>query len=79
MNTLKELQDILPSYVEYINLKRAYQMGEITESRVIKSLKFVCIEIREFLDTLYSSTDMNKERKCIRDMIYNISRDFEDR
>lgn len=79
MDTTKELSDIMPSYIEYINLKRDYQLGLISESRVIKSLKFVCIEIREFLDTLYSSTDMNKERKCIRDMIYNISRDFEDR
>jgi len=79
MDVKKELADILPSYYEYVDLKRDYQMGNISESRVIKSLKFVCIEIREFVDTLYSSTDMNKERKCIREMIDNISRDFKDR
>ena len=79
MDVRKELEDILPSYYEYLQVKTSYQMGEISESRVIKSLKFVCIEIREFLNTLYSSTDMNKERKCIRDMIDNISRDFEDK
>ena len=78
-NTILELSDILPSYLEYVALKREYQLGNISESRVIKSLKFVCIEIEEFLNTLYNCTDMNKERKCIIDMINHISTDFSDK
>ena len=79
MSTEKELIDILPSYLDYIDMKREYQMGNISEGRVIKSLKFVCIEIEEFLLTLYSSTDMNKERKCIKDMVNSISTKFSDK
>lgn len=71
-----ELSDILPAYSEYIEIKKQYQMREISEGAVIKSLKFTCTEIEEFIHTLYNCTDMNKERKCIKDMINRISTDF---
>lgn len=74
-----ELRDILPAYADYIHIKKQYQMHELSEGAVIKSLKYVCVEIREFLDTLYSCTDMGKERKCIKDMINTLYADFENR
>ena len=52
---------------------------EISEGAVIKSLKYLCTEVEEFLDTLYNCTDMNKERKCIKDMIDIIEERFKDR
>ena len=54
-------------------------MGDISEGAVIKALKYVCTEIIEFLLTLYSGTDMNKERKCLKDMINTIYSEFENK
>lgn len=65
----RELQDILPYYGKYIDIKRRYQLNQTNESEVIQGIKDVCREITEFIAALYSGTDMNKERICIRQMI----------
>ena len=64
-----ELDDILPSYVDYVNTKRKYQLNEITERSVYIKLEQVCKEIKEFLHILYSSTDTPKEREIIKNLI----------
>ena len=75
----QELDDILPAYSDYVDVKQRYQRGEISDGVVIKSMKYVCREIADFIDTLYKCTDMNKERKCIKDMIDIIEERFKDR
>ena len=75
----QELDDILPAYTDYVRVKQKYQRKEISEGAVIKSLKYLCTEVEEFIDTLYKCTDMNKERRCIKDMILNIDETFKDR
>ena len=67
-----EYDDILPAYRKYCETKRQYQLDEVTEGAVIKDLKLVCIEISEFLHTLYSHTDMNRERKILSEMVENL-------
>lgn len=67
--TAKELNDILPSYLNYIDVKRKYQLKEITETGVLLQLGNVCKEINEFIHTLYSGTDTPEERKVIKDLI----------
>jgi len=64
-----EVNDILPYYNKYIDIKRRYQTNQTSESEVIKGIKDVCKELKEFIEQLYCSTDMNKERICIRQMI----------
>lgn len=66
---VKELNDILPSYLTYIDTKRRYQMKEIEETNVLLQLGNVCKEIKEFIQTLYSGTDTPEERKIIQDLI----------
>lgn len=66
---ISELNDILPSYIQYIKIKRKYQLGEITKDRVTSYLYSVCKEIKEFIQTLYSGTDMQEERDIINQMI----------
>ena len=68
-NVIKELNDILPSYLQYIEVKRKYQMKEITEEAVITYIQNVCTEIKEFIHTLYTGTDLPKEREIIKQMI----------
>ena len=68
----KELKDILPSYRRYCESKRRYQLGESNEGEVIHDLNLLCKEISEFIESLYSGTDMNKERIYIRKEISKI-------
>ena len=67
-----ELDDILPQYKLYVAAKRRYQLGETTDEYVINALKGVCKEIREFIQALYSSTDMVKERRLLKEMVTSI-------
>ena len=64
-----ELNDILPSYRQYQEVKRHYQLGEVSDIQIINSLNAVCKEISEFLHILYSSTDTQIERDTIVSMI----------
>lgn len=58
-------KDILPSYTLYIDAKRKYQLGETNDKIVLDYLELLCKEISDLLDSLYSDTDMWKERKII--------------
>ena len=71
-STTKELSDILPSYLGYINVKRKYQLHETTEDAVYINMKQLCREIKEFIQSLYSGTDTPKERELIKQTIKEI-------
>lgn len=75
-NTVKELNDILPSYLQYVEAKRKYQMGEITENSILLYLNNVCKEIKEFIQTLYSGTDIEQERELIQNLIKQLTGTF---
>lgn len=67
--TTKELSDILPSYLGYINIKRKYQRHETTEDNVKIAIEALCKEIKEFVQSLYSGTDTPIEREIIKQTI----------
>lgn len=72
----EELNDIAPQYKNYCDIKREYQLGKATKEAVIASIKGVCKEIEEFLQILYSNTDMPEEREQLKlfiNKIYNKS------
>ena len=71
-----ELQDILPYYIKYRDIKTQYQLGKTTEGEVIQGIKRVCKELAEFINALYSGTDMNKERLCIKDMLVQLNEKY---
>lgn len=64
-----ELNDVLPAYNKYKQMKIQYQQGKITEKPVITGIDAVCKEIYELITTIYSGTDMGKERRCIYKML----------
>lgn len=72
----RELKDILPYYNKYTDIKRRYQLRQTDESEVIQGIKDVCREIAEFIAALYSGTDMNRERICIRQMIDTLHKKY---
>lgn len=67
-----ELEDILPYYVKYRNIKRRYQLHQALDSEVIQGIKDVCRELQEFIITLYQHTDMHRERMCIKKMLSSL-------
>lgn len=71
-STTKELKDILPSYLQYIETKRKYQLKETTEEAVYINMKELCKEIKEFIQTLYSGTDTPREREILKSAIKEI-------
>lgn len=71
-SVIEEYTDILPQYHKYLEIKRDYQIGNISERVVEIAIKKVCKEIYEFIHTMYISTDMPKERTYIKNMIENL-------
>lgn len=68
-SVIDELNDILPQYRLYCEVKRKYALNELTSEAVIMSMRDVCGEIYEFLHILYSNTDMQAEREEIKKLI----------
>lgn len=67
-----ELDDILPAYKTFVEVKRKYQLGEVTQDKVLIQFKTVFMEITELIDTMYSSTDSPEERYIIVRTLTNL-------
>ena len=76
-NVIDELNDILPTYTQYKKIKRDYQLGNVVETAVINQISRVCTEIREFIATLYSGTDIPVERDIIISMLSDLSKEYQ--
>jgi len=72
-----ELEDILPYYRKYCEIKRGYQLHELPEDAVVDAIGKVCKEISDLIITLYSGTDLLKERKQIHKMLTNLYKTYE--
>ena len=69
----KELADILPHYNKYCLIKADFQRSLIGKEPVLEALSSVCKELKEYLQALYSSTDMPEERELLEELIKNFS------
>lgn len=74
----QELDDILPQYRQYCQIKTRYQRGEIASDAVLRGLSAVNREIREFIHTLYRSTDFPEERNLILQMIDELHQSYQE-
>ena len=72
----EELNDILPQYRYYCDIKRKFQLNEVTEQAVFLAMKDVCTEINEFLHILYSSTDTAEEREMLKNLVDQLKEAF---
>lgn len=68
-NVVQELDDILPSYLKYLDVKRKFQQKEVQQESVLLCFSNLCQEICEFLHRLYSSTDLQQERDLLHTLI----------
>lgn len=69
---VKEYNDILPKYHQYVDIKTQFQLGKISATSIETSIRQVCDEISEFLTTMYNCTDMQIERDFILNMVRNL-------
>ena len=69
----KEYSDILPEYQKYKEVKRKYQLGEVSLPVLNDSMNKVCSEISEFIHMLYNNTDTESERNQIHTMLTELS------
>lgn len=69
----KEYSDILPEYQKYKEIKRKYQLNEVSIDVLDESIHKVCLEISEFMKMLYSCTDTENEREQIHNMLVELS------
>ena len=67
-----ELNDILPAYQIYKEVKKEYQLNNTDKSNVIAHMKSVCKEIQEFILTLYQNTECEECRNLIQNMIKSL-------
>lgn len=72
----QELDDILPYYTKYREVKRKYQLHQSIDHEVIQSMSNVCRELKEFISLLYSSTEMHKERVLIKEMLQELNNQY---
>lgn len=66
---VREYNDILPMYSNYCDIKRKYQMKELTEDAVIDAIHNVSREIKEFIKTLYANVETQEEKQILTNMI----------
>lgn len=69
----QEYSEILPSYREFCEIKRKFQLHEIPKEGVMEKLSLLCIEIQEFLNTLYITTHSPEERELIERSLSSLS------
>lgn len=65
-------QSFLPGYDTYVKTKKQYQQQLIAEDAVIRNMEVLCDELRQLVCTLYSSTDMRKERKLLEECVCSL-------
>ena len=61
----RELNDILPAYRKYVEVKREFQLKNTDKTALIDSIQLVCKELQEFISTLYNNTECEECRNLI--------------
>lgn len=64
---------VLPSYNSYIEIKKEFQLGNISEDKVLQSLNNLSTEIKDFIKTIYRNTDIPEERNILNNLISDIN------
>lgn len=68
----RELNDVLPAYRKYKDIKRDFQLGNSSKDNLISTMKSVCTELKEFITTLHHNTECEECRNLIQNMIKSL-------
>lgn len=75
-STISELVDILPMYRKFCEIKRKYQLREQPKEMVIEAIQNVCVEIREFIMTMFYYADIEEEKEEIKSLIIGLEKEI---
>lgn len=75
-STISELVDILPMYRKFCEIKRKYQLREISKESVVEAIQDVCIEVKEFIMTMFYYADLEEEKDQIKKLIDEIEKNL---
>ena len=70
---VKETKEILPAYFFYTDSKRKYQLKEITEEKMLNSLKALTDELLDLVNLIYRNTDTTEERTLLKQLLQKIN------
>ena len=60
-----EINDILPAYVEYIEVKRKRMLKEVTDEKVLFTLQTLVNELQDLIEMIYRNTETCEEREIL--------------
>ena len=66
--------EILPSFSKYAEFKKAYKIGDASKDKVLQSFNALILELKDFLNLLYSNTDTEEEREILHALIKDLQR-----
>lgn len=61
--------DELQQYTRYADIKKKYQLGEVSEKALEMQMRRLCRDISDFITAIYYSTELPIERDYMRNMI----------
>ena len=73
MEIVKETKEILPAYFLYTDYKKKYQLKEVTEEKMLDSLKALTNELLDLINIIYRNTDTIEERNLIKQLLSKIN------
>ena len=68
-----EIDDILPAYQQYCEVKRQFQLQRLPDTSVIQAMKNVCAELRDLVMVIYSNSDMENERQQLKNLLIDLT------
>lgn len=69
-NVKDELNDILPALKEYQQAKSKFMQHKITQAGVNHALRWLVVEINEFITVLYSNTTASEKREILKELTF---------
>ena len=67
-----EIQDTLPAYTHYCDIKGQYQRSLLPAESVHIAMESVCKELSELISLIYSNSDMEQERILLVDCVQTV-------
>ena len=68
-----EIDDILPAYQQYCEVKRQFQLQKLPDTSVIRAMKSVCTELKDLIMVIYSNSDMENERQQLKNLLIDLT------
>ena len=70
---IRSLVNIFPHYTKYAENKRKYQLKEVSADCLYSGMNLLCLEISDFIHSLYSSCETQAEQVELKNVINSLN------